>query len=77
MIKVLCYYVYMDAACDAAELENEMAKQKTFNVTFWNNNGESLGTVEGVAATTANKAAAAALKLYTPFYFTSFTSEAA
>lgn len=25
MIKVLCYHVYMDAACDAAKMENGMA----------------------------------------------------
>jgi len=49
-------------------------KMKTYRVTFWNQYGEDLGTVE-VQATTGNKAGAAALQLYTPFYFTSFTSQ--
>lgn len=54
-----------------------MNKAKIFNVTFWNSKGESCGTVEGVKASTPNKAAAAALQIYTPFYFVNFTSEAA
>lgn len=47
---------------------------KKFNVTFWNARGESLGTIENVCATTANKAGAIALSLYTPFYYVRFTA---
>lgn len=71
------YYIHGQRNGRGGIGEDIMAKQKTFNVTFWNAKGESLGTVEGVKATTSNSAAAAALQIYTPFYFVSFTSEAA
>ena len=51
-------------------------KLKTYNVTFWNMAGESLGTV-AAQATTPNKAGWAALQIYTPFKYVRFTAEAA
>ena len=51
-------------------------KTKTYKVTFFNMAGGNLGTVE-VKASTPNKAGAEALKIYTPFYWVSFHSEAA